>query len=261
MADFLIYEQRGAVVTLTMNRPESRNTLTDDSQSAEFKAVCERINQDTSVKCVILTGAGSAFCAGGNVRDMAAKTGIAAGNAEQIRNGYKFGIQRIPLALYNIEVPTIAAVNGPAIGAGCDLACFCDIRIASEKARFAESFVKIGIIPGDGGAWLLPRTVGMSKAAELTFTGDTIDAAEALACGLVSRVVSPENLLEAARSLADRIAANSGPALRMSKRLLRESQHVRLETLLEMSAAYQAIAHHSPEHEAAITAFVAAMRK
>jgi len=121
--------------------------------------------------------------------------------------------------------------------------------------------VKIGIIPGDGGAWLLPRTVGMSKAAELTFTGDTIDAAEALACGLVSRVVSPENLLEAARSLADRIAANSGPALRMSKRLLRESQHVRLETLLEMSAAYQAIAHHSPEHEAAITAFVAAMRK
>lgn len=261
MTPFLLREQAGAVVTLTMNRPESRNTLTDDTQSAEFKAVCEEINRDPSVKCVILTGAGSAFCAGGNVKDMQSKTGIAAGSPDVIRNGYKNGIQRVPLALYNLEVPTIAAVNGPAIGAGCDVACMCDIRIASSSARFAESFVKIGIIPGDGGAWLLPRVVGLSKAAELTFTGDTIDAQAALACGLVSQVVAPEALLPSARALAERIAANPGPALRMSKKLLREGQYTRLETLLEMSAAFQAIAHHTPEHDAAIARFVAAMKK
>jgi enoyl-CoA hydratase/carnithine racemase len=261
MPDFFLRERNGAVLTLTMNRPESRNTLTDDTQSAELRDLCEEVNRDMSVKCVVLTGAGSAFCAGGNVKDMQNKVGIAAGSAEDIRNGYKFGIQRIPKALYDIEVPTIAAVNGPAIGAGCDLACMCDIRIASEKARFAESFVKIGIIPGDGGAWLLPRIVGMSRAAELTFTGDTIDAAHALAIGLVSRVVPPEQLLTAAHDLAARIVENSGPALRMSKKLMREGQHMRLDSLLEMSAAFQAICHHTPEHDDAVTRFVAAMKK
>jgi enoyl-CoA hydratase/carnithine racemase len=136
----------------------------------------------------------------------------------------------------------------------------CDIRIASEKAKFAESFVKLGIIPGDGGAWLLPRVIGMSKAAELTFTGDTINAQEALACGLVSRVVSPEQLLPEAQVLAQKIAANPGPALRMAKRLMREGQHMRLDSLLEMSAAFQAMAHHTPEHEAALSAFLAQMK-
>ena len=254
--DFVKYEQSGGVVTLTLNKPEERNALSTPAQWAEVVAACERIRADMSVRSVVLTGAGSAFCAGGNVKDMRDKKGIAGGSAREIADGYRAGIQRIPLALYNLEVPTIAAVNGPAIGAGCDLACMCDIRIASSKAKFAESFVKLGIIPGDGGAWLLPRTVGMSKAAELTFTGDTIGAEEALACGLVSRVVAPEELLPAATALAKRIAANPGPALRMAKRLLREGQHVRLDTLLEMSAAFQAIAHHTPEHDAALAAFL-----
>jgi enoyl-CoA hydratase/carnithine racemase len=137
----------------------------------------------------------------------------------------------------------------------------CDIRIASERAKFAESFVKLGIIPGDGGAWLLPRIVGMSKAAELSFTGDTIDAAEALACGLVSRVVAPADLMPQAMALAQRIATNPAPALRMAKRLLREGQHTRLDTLLEMSAAFQALAHHTPEHAQAIDAFLASMKR
>ena len=206
---------------------------------------------------MILTGAGPSFCAGGNVKDFRDKKGLAGGRPDEIREGYRFGIQKIPLALYNIDVPTIAAVNGAAIGAGCDLACMCDIRIAGDNAKFAESFVKLGIIPGDGGAWLLPRVVGMSKAAELTFTGDTIGADEALACGLVSRVVAPEQLLAEAHCLAERIAANPAPALRMSKRLLREGQHMRLDSLLEMSAAMQALAHFTPEHDQAIAAMLA----
>ena len=254
---FVIYEQTDAVVTLTLNKPEERNALSTPEQWAAIVDAVERVKSDMSVKALVLTGAGTAFCAGGNVKDMRDKKGIAGGTPSEIREGYRNGIQRIPLALYNLDVPTIAAVNGPAIGAGCDLACMCDIRIASTGAKFAESFVKLGIVPGDGGAWLLPRVVGMSKAAEMTFTGDMMGADEALACGLVSRVVAPENLLEEAMALARRIALNSGPALRMSKRLLREGQHVRLDTLLEMSAAFQALAHFTPEHGEAVAAFLA----
>ena len=261
MDEFVRYEQDGAVVTLTLNDPDARNALSTQAQWDAVVAACARVRDDPGVRCVILTGAGSAFCAGGNVKDMQGRTGIAAGDPYRIREGYRRGIQQIPLALYELDVPAIAAVNGPAIGAGCDLACMCDIRIASERARFAESFVKLGIIPGDGGAWLLPRVVGLSKAAELTFTGDTIDAPDALACGLVSKVVPPERLMDEARQLAARIAANPGPALRMAKRLLREGQHVRLQTLLELSAAFQALAHHSPEHGEALDAFLQAMAR
>jgi enoyl-CoA hydratase/carnithine racemase len=154
-------------------------------------------------------------------------------------------------------VPTIAAVNGPAIGAGCDLACMCDIRIASTEARFAESFVKLGIIPGDGGAWWLQRVIGYARAAELSFTGEIIDAQTALGIGLVSRVVSAAELLPSARALAGRIAANPAPALRMAKRLLRHAQTSRLDETLELSAAMQALAHHTGEHDAAVAAFFA----
>jgi enoyl-CoA hydratase/carnithine racemase len=189
---------------------------------------------------------------------MQERTGMFSGPVRQLRDNYRHGIQRIPRALYNLEVPTIAAVNGPAIGAGCDLACMCDIRIASEKATFAESFVRLGIIPGDGGSWLLQRVVGLSKACEMTFTGDAIDAHEALACGLVSRVVSSEKLLDEARGLAERIARNPPAVLRMCKRLIRESQNATLDTILEMAAGFQAIAQHSDEHSDALEKFMGA---
>lgn len=261
MGDFLIYEQDGGVVTLTMNKPDERNALSGSGQYRDFVEASDRINADDSVKAVILTGAGTAFSAGGNVKDMKDRKGLSEGDPAQIRNNYRRDIQNIPLRLYNLDVPTIAAVNGAAIGAGCDLACMCDIRIASERARFAESFVKLGIIPGDGGAWLLPRLVGFSKAAELTFTGDMIDAVEALACGLVSKVVPEAELMDEARALAERIAANPGHSLRMAKTLLREGQFTRLDTLLEMSAAMQAIAHHTAEHDEAIDKLLAQLAK
>jgi enoyl-CoA hydratase/carnithine racemase len=261
MGDFLIWEQADGVVTLTMNRPDQRNTLSGEGQHEDFIKACGRIEADETVRCVILTGAGSAFSAGGNVKDMRDRKGLSAGTPYEIRNNYRRGIQRIPLSLYNLDVPTIAAVNGPAIGAGCDLATMCDIRIASDRAKFAESFVRLGIIPGDGGAWLLPRIVGLSKAAELAFTGDTIDAAEALACGLASKVVPHDSLMDEARALAGRIARNPAHALRMTKKLLREAQFSRLETLLEMSAAFQALAHHDPAHDAAVAALIAQLEK
>lgn len=255
MGDFLKFDRDGAIVTLTMNDPENRNPLTGNSAIPEFIAACERINADPSVRVVILTGTGGAFSAGGNLKDMQRYEQDAIAPMP-IRTEYRHGIQKLTLALYNLEVPLIAAVNGYAIGAGCDLACMCDIRIAAETARFAESFIKVGLVPGDGGAWLLPRVVGMSKAAEMSFTGEMLDAAAALACGLVSRVVAPDALMDEAMALAGRIAANPGPTLRLTKRLLREGQTTRLDTLLELSAAYQALAHKTGEHVEAVNAFI-----
>lgn len=250
---FLLYEQSGAVVTLTMNSVETRNALTGGNAPQEFVDACARIASDMSVRVVILTGAGTVFSSGGNLKHMQE---LFDASPAALRTWYREGIQRVATAVYNLEVPIIAAVNGPAIGAGCDLTCMCDIRIASESASFAESFVKVGLIPGDGGAWLLPRVVGMSKAAEMSFTGESVSASEALACGLVSRVVPGERLMDEARALAGKIAANPGGALRLSKRLLREGQHMRLESLLEMSAGFQALAHKTPQHVEAINAFV-----
>lgn len=253
MSDFLKYEQDGHIVTLTLNDPERRNPLTGNSAVPELLAAIERIEGDRSVRAVILTGAGSAFCSGGNVRDMqryASMPGM------QLRQEYRRGIQRLPLALFNLEVPVIAAINGAAIGAGLDLACMCDIRVASEQARFAESFVKLGIIPGDGGAWLLPRIIGLSRASELTLTGQMIDAQQAAQWNLVSRVVPHEQLLDSAREIAAAIAANPPHAVRMAKRLMREAMHTRLDTLLEMSAAFQVLAHQTADHQEAMTAFI-----
>lgn len=255
MEDFLLYEKRGGVVVLTMNQPELRNVLTGNAAIEDFVEACDRIQSDPSARVVILTANGRVFSSGGNIRVM--KEYIEQDvDPAVIREAYRTGIQRLTRAMFSLEVPLIAAINGPAIGAGCDLACMCDIRIASESAQFAESFVKMGLVAGDGGAWLLPRIVGMSRAAEMTFTGDALDAAQALACGLVSRVVSEDRLLGEAMELAERIAANPTRVVRMSKRLLREGQGSSLDSLLEMSAGLQAIAHKSADHKEAVLAFI-----
>lgn len=255
MASFLKIQRDGAIQILTMSQPETRNALTGNTAVDELVAACSAIRLDTSIRVVVLTAEGPVFSSGGNVKDM-----LRFQNQkllpETIREEYRNGIQRLPRALYNLDVPVICAINGPAIGAGLDLTCMCDIRIASEKATFAESFVKVGIVPGDGGAWLLPRAVGMSKAAEMAFTGDSLSAQEALACGLVSRVVAPEKLMEEALNLANKIAANPGGVLRMTKRLLREGERSTLDSLLEISAGYQAIAHMTPDHHEAVNAFI-----
>ncbi|MBB2916876.1 crotonase/enoyl-CoA hydratase family protein [Cupriavidus alkaliphilus] len=255
MSQFLLSEQQDHIVTLTMNEPERRNPLTGNTAVAEFLAAIDRIHADRSVRAVVITGAGTAFSSGGNIKDMERQASGTVPGME-IRQDYRCGIQRLPLALFNLEVPVIAAVNGAAMGAGLDLACMCDIRIASERAQFAESFVKLGIIPGDGGAWLLPRVIGLSRAAEMTFTGQPIDARLALEWNLVSRVVAPEALLPTAYELAGRIAANPPHAVRLAKRLMREAMHTRLDTLLELSAGFQALSHQTADHREAVQAFL-----
>jgi enoyl-CoA hydratase/carnithine racemase len=258
---FLRLERLDHVLLVTMDRPQTRNALSDDGVVEEFVACCEEINADLSIRAVVLTGAGPAFSSGGNLKSIRDKLGAGLGEAPLSRLAYRNGIQRLPLAWCGLEVPTIAAVNGPAHGAGNDLATMCDIRIASPQAVFCETFVKLGLIAGDGGAWLLPRAVGMSRACEMAFTGEPIDAQQALAWGLVSRVVPADELVPAALELARRIAANPPHALRMTKRLLMEGQHTRLDTLLEMSAGFQALAHQTAEHESALRGFLQRPRK
>jgi enoyl-CoA hydratase/carnithine racemase len=256
MSDYVRYEQDGTIVTLTLNAPERRNAISTFADCDAVVDAVRRVNADRAVRCVILTGAGTAFCAGGDLKAMRDRRGIIEGSHADLRENYRRGVQRMANTLHECDAPTIAAVNGPAIGLGLDVACMCDIRVASDKASFAESFVKVGIVPGDGGAWLLPRVVGMSMACEMSFTGDVLDAAAALAARLVSRVVPHDTLMDAARALAGRIAANPPEALRMTKRLLREGEHTRLSTLLELSAAYQALAHSTDDHREAVGALL-----
>lgn len=255
MSNFLSYTQENHVVTLTMLDAERRNPLTGNSVVDEFLSAITRIQNDTSVRAVIITGADPAFSTGGDIKTMQ-KQADPEVNVATIREDYRTGIQRLPLALFNLDVPVIAAVNGPAIGAGLDLACMCDIRIASEKAKFAESFVKLGIIPGDGGAWLLPRVIGLARASEMTFTAEIVDAQRALEYGLVSRVVAHDQLMSAARELAERIAVHPPYAMRMTKKLIREGIHGRLDSVLELSAVFQAVAHKTDEHREAVSAFL-----
>lgn len=244
----LTLEKRGPIALLTLNRPESLNALGAPGDGDAVSAVCERVNADPEVRCVVLTGAGRAFSAGGDIKAMKAREGAFAGSGVAIRDGYRSNIHRIVRAIYGLEVPAIAAVNGAAVGLGCDVACMVDMRIAADDARFGVTFLKVGLIPGDGGAWLLPRTIGMSRAAELLFTGEVIDAAKAAEWGLVSRVVPAERLLDEAFALASLIAQQPPHALRMTKALLRQGQNASYEALMEMSASAQAICHLTEDH-------------
>ncbi|MFJ6095917.1 crotonase/enoyl-CoA hydratase family protein [Williamsia muralis] len=244
------------ITTWTLNMPEARNPISGDEVVSRMVDLAAAANADRNVRVVILTGAGSAFSAGGNVKDMVERVGMFGGNQADIQHGYTSGIQRLTQAIYGCEVPIIAAVNGPAVGAGCDLALMADMRIASENAFFAESFVKLGLIPGDGGAWLLPRAVGAARAAEMAFTGDRVDAATALEWGLVSRVVAADALMDTAKQLAARVASNPPNALRLTKKLLREADTQHLGGILELSAAMQAISHGTADHREALSAFV-----
>ena len=256
MTDKILFEKEDHVAVLTLNQPETRNALTDIDLVDALVESCEAANQDMDIRALIVTGAGPVFSSGGNIKHMRDKIGTFKGGATEVSDNYRAGIQRIPHAFHNLDVPSIAAVNGPAYGAGCDLTLMCDIRIASTTALFAENFVKVGIIPGDGGAWFLPRVVGLPRAMEMTLTGEPIDAAKAEDWGLVSRVVEPEELMNAAKDLAHRIAANPPQALRWAKRLIREGQNLGLDALLDMAGAFQGKLHQTEDHMEAVTAIL-----
>ena len=249
-------EKHGPIATLTLNRPEAMNALGEPGDGEKVAAACAQINADPMIRCAILTGAGKGFSAGGNVKAMRDRSGAFGGDPAAVRNGYKGNVHLIVNALFNLETPLIAAVNGAAIGLGCDVACMADIRISSDTAKFGVTFLKLGLIPGDGGAWLLPRVVGFSRACELLFTGDVIDAKTALEWGLVSRVVPGDQLMSEAMTLATRIAQQPPGALRLAKTLLRQGQTASYQSVMEMSAAAQALMHHTRDHVEGVAAIL-----
>ncbi|MFI5626978.1 crotonase/enoyl-CoA hydratase family protein [Nocardioides sp. NPDC051685] len=242
----------GHIEVWTMALPEQRNPITGPDMVTAMVAAVDAAERDPEVRCVVLTGEGPAFSAGGNIKEIRAGLGYFGAAPFEAAQGYRDGIQRLARAVQGLELPIVAAVNGPAVGAGCDLAMMCDLRVASTRASFAESFVKLGLIPGDGGAWLLRRAVGPARAAEMTLTGDAVDAAQALEWGLVSEVCEPDELLDRALSLANRIAVNPPRAVRTAKRLLRDAEHQRFGDALTVAGAAQAIAHQNSEHREAV---------
>ena len=249
------------VATLTLNRHDVRNALTGTALVDDIVATAAWVNRCQEVSVLVITGAGSAFCAGGNVKDMAERGGDFAGDVAEVAERYRQGIQRMPLALNQVEVPIIAAVNGAAIGAGFDLANMADLRIASRKASFGETFLNLGIIPGDGGAWFMQRQIGYQRAFELTLSGRVISADEALAYGVVLEVVEPEQLMEAALAHAKRIAAQPPKATRLTKRLMKMAPDMELKPFLDVCAVFQGMCHNEPEHLEAVERLLARMKR
>lgn len=242
----LTLEERVAV--LTLNRHDLRNALTGSALIDDIVATAQWVNQCDDVSVLVITGAGSAFSAGGNIRDMAERGGDFAGDVAECAERYRKGIQRIPLALQAVEVPVIAAVNGAAIGAGFDLANMADIRIAADTAKFGETFLNLGIIPGDGGAWFMQRLIGYQRAFELTMTGRVVEAQEAKELGIVMSVVPADELMPEAMTLAKRMASQPPKATRLTKRLMKMAQRIELKDFLDLCAVFQGMSHNEPEH-------------
>jgi enoyl-CoA hydratase/carnithine racemase len=248
------------ILTIELASKEPGHPLTVEMTEVLAEALEHAARRD-DVRCVVLQSSGRHFCSGGNVKDMRDGADLMQGSVDEVRERLRKTLHRLPLALQSIEVPTIAAVQGAAVGAGCDLALMCDIRIAAADARFSESFLRIGLVSGIGGAWFLTRLVGLSKAMEMTLTSEFLDAPAALQLGIVSRIVERDVLHATAASLARRIAAHPPTATRMGKKLVRESAAIPLHTALEMAASMQAILLCGEEHKLQVRNFLEAQEE
>lgn len=240
---------------LKFNRNDVRNALTGTHLIQDLINTINYVNKSNKISVLIITGEGKAFSSGGNVKDMLKKNSSFSGPVEKVEKKYRFGIQQIPIHMEKLEVPSIAAINGPAIGAGFDLACMCDFRIMSDTAYCSESFINLGIIPGDGGAYFLQRLIGYQKAAEFTFTGKKISADEALRLGLILKKVNHNKLIIETKKLAFEIAKKPKNTIRYTKRLLKMATKIPLEEFLELCALFQGISHNHKDHKNALKKF------
>lgn len=245
------YQVEGPLAILTLDRPDARNAYSE-AMCEQLVAAFDRADRDDAIRCVILTGAGAAFHAGGDVKAMKARSGMFAGEPDELRERYVQGIQSVPRRIAEFRKPLIAAINGPAIGAGLDLACMCDLRVAASSAKLGSTFVAVGLVPGDGGAFFLARVVGFAKALELMLTARVLSASEALAIGLVAQVVADDQLLDVARDLAQRIAAHPPLAVQLTKRAAYRSWAGDQAAALELAATYQGIVQNHPDHRRAL---------
>lgn len=245
------YQAEEPLAILTLDRPDARNAYSE-AMCEQLVAALDRADRDDAIRCVILTGAGAAFHAGGDVKAMKARSGMFAGEPDELRERYVQGIQSVPRRIAEFRKPLIAAINGPAIGAGLDLACMCDLRVAASSAKLGSTFVAVGLVPGDGGAFFLARVVGFAKALELMLTARVLSASEALAIGLVSEVVADDQLLDVARERARLIAGHPPLAVQLTKRAAYRSWAGDQAAALELAATYQGIVQNHPDHRRAL---------
>lgn len=244
------------VLILTMDKPQTGNAL-DMAMTNALADALESAARHPHAHCVLLRSSGKHFCTGGNVKDMQSGMDLMAGSVEDVRRRLQTSLHRITRALVQLEIPSVCAVNGAAVGAGFDLTLMCDIRVVAQSATFAESFLRLGLVSGIGGTWFLARIVGPAKAMELTLTSEFLDAPTAVQLGIANLLVEDEALDAAAFAMAVKIAANPPIALRMAKRLVRESAGCSLTTTLEMAADMQASLLCGAEHKETVGRFIA----
>lgn len=251
MTDQLVFDVHEKIATIRLNRPEKYNAFTNE-MLLEWANALEESSTREDVHVIVLTGTGKGFCSGGDIGNMKNRT---EDNAYQRKLSLSGRVHRIPLLLETIDKPVMVAVNGVATGAGMDMALMGDIRIAARSARFAETYVKVGLFAGDGGAWYLPRIVGMPKALELFWTARFVDAEEAERLGIVNKVVDDDQLLPTTYEMAAQISAQPQVAVRMMKRAVRQGAMVDLRTHLEMASSHMAAIYSTEDHKEAVTAF------
>ncbi len=244
-------EMKGHVLWVWLNRPEASNAYSE-SMVVDIPAVLDAANKDRQVRVVVIAANGKNFCAGGDVKAMKDRTGMFAGEANELRERYMEGIQQIPLAIARLKKPLIMMVQGAAVGAGCDLVAMGDLRVAADTAVFAETFTKVGLVPGDGGAWFLIRAVGHAKATEMFFTGKNYSASEAQNMGLIHETVPSDQLVRRTIELADQLASLPPIAVQLTKKALQHAYESTLPQHLDVVAAFQAITQRSSDHQRAV---------
>jgi enoyl-CoA hydratase/carnithine racemase len=253
----ILLRKENWIATLTLNRPERLNAVTP-KMAQELLVALEELDQDDETRVLVLTGAGKGFCAGADVGGMTGGNQQGMGtarNAEEMRRYHSRVVGRICLRLQKMQKPTIAMVNGVAVGGGFDVALACDLRIGSKDARFRNAFVKIGLFPGWGGTWLYPRVMGLGKALEYLFTGDFLGAEEAERLGVLNKMVAPEELEKETMVLARKIAQGPPIAIRLMKLQAYKGLQMDMETALEMAAACETITLNSEDHKEGVAAF------
>lgn len=247
----ILYQSEGNIAILTINRPEAKNAFSPEMLTL-WRQFIEEAKADDNVRVMIVTGKGDTFCSGGDIREMA---------EGRIRSWdmKKFlweGAHRIIFALEDLDKPIIAGINGAAMGAGLDMAIMCDLRVCSDRAKLSESYILMGLAPGDGGAYFLPRLVGIGKALELLLTGDVLSPHEALGVGLVNQVVPHDRLMEETMILAEKIANKPPLAIRMMKRAVYQAQASTLRAHLDYISSQLALLSETQDHQEATQAFL-----
>jgi 2-(1,2-epoxy-1,2-dihydrophenyl)acetyl-CoA isomerase len=258
--EFLLYDVADGVLTITLNRPDCLNAFNDE-MSFELQKALKDAEKDPAIRCLILTGAGRGFSAGQDLRSRSvssepgtSETGN--GNMPHLGDSIRRRYSPIISKLHSLEKPVIAVINGVAAGAGASIAFACDLRIATPSVKFIQAFVKVGLIPDSGAAWLLPRLIGLGRAMELAMTGEAITAETALQWGLVNTVVPEEQLQETARQLAKQLANGPTQALGLIKRAMNKAMTVDLDTYLDYEAHLQELAGRSTDYREGVSAFL-----